>query len=176
VKKPTAPEVQHVKTHGAEGTRYSDEKVRRALWTVAWESANLTYGEDLGFYGTADRVHGTLYKDGVAASRFKSDTADIQKDTNILTLKGHVSVERLEPEGRTGHKDGASSKESRAEGRMFCETLVWYPERGLGEAKGKVRFETDDYTMGPFDTLLFSPELKAGGTPQMFGERYGKRP
>lgn len=148
---------QAVRTSAAEGTRYSSGKNRRPLWTVKWARADLNASEDGAFYGTAYDVSGTFFKGSQAASTFHAARAVIAQKGNTLELLGGVSVQSQKPRSK-----------------LECDSVLWDPEREVGEARGNVRFTAEDVVMGPFEAFRFSPELNAAGTPGIFGKRYGK--
>lgn len=148
---------QAVRTSAAEGTRYSSGKNRRPLWTVRWNRADLNASEEGEFYGTAYDVSGTFFKGAQAASTFRAKRAVIAQKGNTLELLGGVSVQSERPPSK-----------------LECDSVIWDPEREVGEARGNVRFTADDVVIGPFDAFRFSPELNAAGTPGIFGKRYGK--
>jgi hypothetical protein len=52
---------------------------------------------------------------------------------------------------------------------MTALKLKWMPERKLIEASGHVMLESSDYIVGPFESILATPDLKKFGTPDTFG-------
>lgn len=158
VKKPPKERmVQSVQTNAAEGTRYSEGPDRKAVWKVRWNRQELTFGEGGVFFGDMYEVSGSFFKGGAEASRFRADKAHVDQQSNVLVLEGRVEIETSDPRGE-----------------ISCERAIWHPEGEYGEAHGNVRYTTDEYTMGPFPVFRFSAELKAGGTPDLFREKYGE--
>lgn len=146
-----------VETNAAEGVRYGPEPVRKPLWRLRWERSSLTYGEGGVFFGTAFGVRGVFFKGPKEASSFQAESVEIERGSNKLQIKGGVVVSAEKPLTQ-----------------LKCEEATWDPDREVGEARGNVRVITEDYTLGPFPVIRFSPELKIGGTPKLFEERHGK--
>lgn len=139
-------------THDGDATRWRDGNVRKRLWTVKWQKADLVYGEGGAIGGSMSEVTGEIYGDGKEASTFKAKSAEADRDTGELKLVGAVEVRSIQP--------GAT---------LRCETLRWASNgQEIVRAQGQVRVESDGYRLGSFEQLWATPDLSQVGTPDAF--------
>lgn len=96
-------------------------------------------------------VTGTIYRDGQAASTFEANEGHASKGSGVLVLRVHVVVHSKDPVAT-----------------MTCDELIWDPTKGFLRAKGAVRLENPGYTLGEFQELLATPDLRSISTPDTF--------
>ncbi|MBX3118478.1 MAG: LPS export ABC transporter periplasmic protein LptC [Fimbriimonadaceae bacterium] len=152
-KKEEPPESRRINSGPGNMTRSSETNRGTKLWHIEWQSVQLALSDDQAMGGSMKTVTGIMYKDGADASTFDAEGADADKETNTLKLWGKVTVR---------------SKEHQA--TLTCEKLTWHADRGVLEASGVVTVVYKDYTLGPFERLLCSPELQYVSTPDLFKE------
>lgn len=102
-------------------------------------------------------VSGQLFQKDAVASKFQASEAYADQEKNVLKLSNKVVI--------TAEKQGLS---------LSADKVAWLPERQLIEASGHVMLDGRDYSAGPFDRLLATPDLKKAGTPDTFGKQPSK--
>lgn len=147
---PIPPELTKASTGPVSVERRGDDQSLQ--WTVRAESSNLELNSPNKLAGNLNKVTGCLYQKGVIASKFSADLANADQAKNKLDLSGQVVL--------NAEKEGL---------KMTALKLKWVPERKLIEASGHVMLESSDYIVGPFESILATPDLKKFGTPDTFG-------
>lgn len=150
-KKNEPPELKKLNTDKGSVTVRATSGAREPLWTVRWETARIEYGGENEISGKMSSVSGEMYENGQVANTFVADYAEAEKQSNRLTLTGHISVKA---------KEHAAS--------MACEKLEWDGLKQLMKATGNVNLKSDLYDAGVFDILLASPTMNKIGTPDLF--------
>lgn len=153
---PKAPEkeeqARELFTEAGDATRFTQDGVRRKLWTVRWESAYLRYASNGAVGGDMDVVTGSLYKDDKVVSTYKAKKAVADEVTGELKLEGDVEV--YSPEQNS---------------TLRSETLIWASKgREVIKAKGRVRLESPLYVAGEVPELWADPDLGRVATPEVF--------
>lgn len=140
---------RRVATGPAEVVRRGQD--RAPTWSASSASADLRYAGENAFGGEFENVRGKLFSKGEAASDFQAKRGIARQESETLVLEGAVRI--------VGLKSKAVLSATRVE---------WRPERELIEASGDVRVTTPDYSVGPFPSLLATPDLRRFGTPDTF--------
>ena len=147
------PEDIAIVTTGGKNTRM-DEKTRKALWDISWESANLMM-IDGQQSGQMFKVKGTTYTEGAIASTFSGDHAEADKAANRLVIEGNVRVK--------------SQKTAKTpETTMIAKKVEWLPDLKVFKASGDVIVESEQAVIGPTNQLFVSAELDRIGTSQEY--------
>jgi len=158
------PEERSLHTTGGETTRRRQLPHGRwePVWAVQWESADLSYLTEKQFKGRMNGVSGKLYQDGKPFGRFGADAATAYKESDRLTLSGHVKLTMLRS------KRTAKSKSGMPKTRLTCDELEWDAGEGVIKAKKNVYVDTLDYKIGPFTEYWATPDFTLAGTPDLF--------
>ncbi len=144
------PGLSSTKTGPIEIERRAENQRRQ--WFVSAKSSDLEMSKEGKLQGTMKGVTGQLYENDAVVSRFRASEAYADQDKNVLDLTSQVVV--------TAEKQGLVLK---------ADKVSWLPSRRLIEASGNVSLDGKEYTVGPFDRLLATPDLKKVGTPDTFG-------
>lgn len=150
--KPPAPE-RTVHSGSGEATRRSEEAGRGKEWTVKWKSAVLDVGSDGAIGGSMEGVVGVLYRDDKPASDFSADRADADRATGVLVLSGRV---------RVAAREGGTV--------LTCQSLTWRVDDRVAAARGDVRVESPDWTLGPAPEIWANADLTRAGTPEAYAQ------
>lgn len=122
-------------------------------WIARAEGTQVRVREGGGSVAVLTGVTGTLYENGAEASKFRSPNAEAVQSEHTLTLLGGVTVIALE-RGLT----------------LKADRVTYREDLQLIEASGTVTVTSDVYVLGPFETLVTTPDLRKVGTPDTFGK------
>lgn len=126
----------------------------QVAWIVRGESSRVRFSADGDLGGEIANVEGQMFAAGKAANRFRAKAGRADQDRNRLVLVGEVRIEDL------------------ARGAILtADRVVYDGAKEQIEASGTVKVLSESYSMGPFETLLATPDLSDIGTPDRFGDR-----
>lgn len=124
---------------------------REPAWSAKSASARLSYGGEGNFGGRFEDVSGLIFSEGKPASEFKARAGVAEQESETLILEGSVRIVGIE-----------------SKATLSAMRVQWRPDRKLVLASGDVRVNTPDYSIGPFPSLLATPDLRQFGTPDTF--------
>lgn len=101
--------------------------------------------------GNLTKVSGVLYSDGKPESSYVADYAHADKQSELLELKGHVVVTRLE------------SKVT-----LSCNSLTYSSSKNKIVAKGDVGALAPGYEFGTLPELWATADLTQIATPDLY--------
>lgn len=107
--------------------------------------------------GTMHGVSGEIAQEGKPARTFIADTAVGDKEKNVLTLMGNVSVYAPEDSGN-----------------VRCDKLVYDANAGVFLANGNVSLKNKDYSLGGFPALNATSDFSEIATPDLFRGGHGR--
>jgi hypothetical protein len=136
---------------GGTTTRGSDKDPGQAAWEVKWQSADLNFVTEKDFSGKMHGISGQIYEQGQSVGSFTADNAQAYKESDRLTLWGHVRLRAEKPQSV-----------------LTCDQLEWDAAQGVVKAKVNVYVDTLDYRVGPFQEYWATPDFTVSGTPRLF--------
>lgn len=123
------------------------------LWSARTEGSRFLIEGEAG-KAVLEGVRGELFREGKLASRFQAKTGQADQQRSELVLSGGVRVEAV------------------IEGLwLTAERVLYDGNTGLLQAHGRVVVESETYTMGPFEELWATQDLRRVGTPDAFQSR-----
>lgn len=128
-----------------------DEKDRRTLWDIEWQSADVEYLGESSFGGDMKKVSGTYYEQGKPASEFVAEDAQVKRGTNVLVIQGKVKVSSSDPPGS-----------------ITCDEVTYDGNKEIIEAKGHLTVVSNGYTVTGIPVVLAKPRLWQVSTPDLF--------
>lgn len=155
--KSNPPEKREVKTTGGTTTKRKADATREIAWVVHWDSSDLNFVTENDYNGHMNGVSGSIYEDGEPVGTFTADKAEAYKQSDRLTLTGHVTLK--------GHE---AQKPNELETVMTCGQLEWDSASNVIRAKDDVNVVAPAYSIGPFAELWANPKLTHFGTPDVF--------
>lgn len=124
---------------------------REILYHIKWKEAQVDLADKGAFAGRMDDVSGEFYKNGKVASTFQADHAQADKETQVLTLRDHVTVVS---------KTQATT--------MACDKLEWHAGEKIVKAYGNIRMVGKFGTLKGLEELWSRSDLTYFSTPSMF--------
>jgi hypothetical protein len=152
------PPKRFIVNEGGKLTRYSEGEHRRQLWHIEWQKAEAQVSGEIPTFGTMTGVRGEIYQNGKPPKVFRADTAIADKQSDVLTLSGQVSV--YSPDQKANLK---------------CDKVVWDPHKEIVQATGNVTVGNDKYTLTGLPAIMARSDFSVIATPDMFQEANAAR-
>jgi hypothetical protein len=132
---------------------YSEGAKRELTYTIHWKEGSTTSLDQKHFFLKLSGVTGSLYKNGQVSSTFEGDEATANQKDGTLVLDGNVQVH---------------SVNQKTNSTLFCEKMSYADSDRIVKATGSVHLSSDNFTLGDFEELWGSPDLKTVATPEMY--------
>ncbi len=140
--------------HGEASIR-SQTPQRDLIYRITWADGVVQVGNEGVFAGTMESVSGEFYEKSKLASTFQAEHAKADRDTDTLTLTGHVTV---------------ISKAYNA--TLTCDKVEWRNKEKIVKAFGNIQIHGEmrgeNGTFSGLDELWATPALDYFATPGMF--------
>lgn len=128
-------------------------KQGQPMWSARTEGSRFLLEGEAG-KAKLEGVRGELFRSGELVSRFRADAGQADQQRSELQLTGKVRVDSVQ-EGMW----------------LTADRVLFDGNTGLLQAHGRVVVESETYTMGPFEELWATQDLRRVGTPDAFQSR-----
>jgi len=137
---------------GGDGTWYSPADDQHPLWYLKWQSATVEAENDVPVVSSMSGVSGEIFESDGTKS-FRADRAVADKNSNVLTLTGDVSV--YAPKQRANLK---------------CKKLVYNAVRKTFLGSGNVSLTSPTVTLTGVPEAESDSNFNQVASPEMFKE------
>jgi hypothetical protein len=139
------------------------------VWVVSWKSAEANLLTENDYSGRMNGISGMIYERGRPIGSFTADVAQAYRESDRLTLTGHVRLTSDMPDSMQRHGEPPDKAV------LTCDELEWDVGEDLVKAKKNVIMDTSDYRMGTFPQLWCTPGFDLLGTPELFQVRAAEK-
>ncbi|MFI5387404.1 MAG: LPS export ABC transporter periplasmic protein LptC [Fimbriimonadales bacterium] len=148
--KPVLEQQMIVNTPEGEATQ-RNPKTRQVTYHVRWKKAQINVEDKGPFAGNMESVSGEIYDKKGIASTFSGDLAKASKETQFLTLTGHVVV-----------------ISNREKATITCDRVEYHGDEKIVKAFGNVQVQGTYGMLSGLNEIWATPDLNYKATPGMF--------
>lgn len=150
------PNTLTILTQPGEVTEYALSPQRHPVWHVKWQGAEVNTVNGAPQLGKLKGVSGELLQQGDPKS-FRADEAIADRQSNVLTLTGKVSV-----------------YSPRDKANLVCEKVVYLSKDQLLHATGNVTVKSPQYSISGVPEVMSKADFSVIASPDLFGGTNGK--